>query len=82
MYKRQALQRAVQDGLIRTNPAEGCKLPPKKAREMQVLARDEMCIRDRRKPLPVAHMTEYGGARCVRPRIIRFCAVVVQNVGF
>ena len=34
---RSALQRAVQDGLIRTNPAEGCKLPPKKAREMQVL---------------------------------------------
>ena len=27
---RSALQRAVQDGLIRTNPAEGCKLPPKK----------------------------------------------------
>ena len=39
---RSALQRAVQDGIIRTNPAEGCKLPPKKAREMQVLARDEL----------------------------------------
>ena len=39
---RSALQRAVQDGLIRTNPAEGCKLPPKKAREMQVLARDQL----------------------------------------
>ena len=39
---RSALQRAVQDGLIRTNPAEGCKLPPKKARKMQVLARDEL----------------------------------------
>ena len=39
---RSALQWAVQDGLIRTNPAEGCKLPPKKAREMQVLARDEL----------------------------------------
>ena len=39
---RSALQRAVQDGLIRTNPAEGCKLPPKKVREMQVLARDEL----------------------------------------
>ena len=39
---RSALQRAVQDGLIRTNPAEGCNLPPKKAREMQVLARDEL----------------------------------------
>lgn len=29
---RTALQRAVQEGLIRTNPAVGCKLPPKKAR--------------------------------------------------
>ena len=28
--------------LIRTNPAIGCKLPPKKAREMQVLDRDEL----------------------------------------
>lgn len=27
---RSALQRAVQDGLIRTNPAEDCKLPPKR----------------------------------------------------
>ena len=49
---RSALQRAVQDGLIRTNPAEGCKLPPKKAREMQVLARDELqrFLDFRRKP--------------------------------
>ena len=39
---RTALERAVQDGLIRTNPAIGCKLPPKKAREMQVLGRDEL----------------------------------------
>ena len=39
---RTALQRAVQEGLIRTNPAVGCKLPPKKAREMQVLTREEL----------------------------------------
>lgn len=29
-------------GLIPVNPAEGCKLPPKKTREMQVLAREEL----------------------------------------
>ena len=34
---RTALEKAVTEGLIRTNPAVGCKLPPKKAREMQVL---------------------------------------------
>ena len=39
---RTALQRAVQGGLIRTNPAVGCKLPPKKAREMQVLTQNEI----------------------------------------
>ena len=39
---RSALEKAVQDGLIRTNPAIGCKLPPKKAREMQVLTREEL----------------------------------------
>ena len=39
---RSALEKAVQDGLIRVNPAIGCKLPPKKAREMQVLTRDEL----------------------------------------
>ena len=37
---RTALQRAVQEGLIRTNTAVGCKLPPKKAREMQVLTQN------------------------------------------
>ena len=35
-------EKAVQDGLIRVNPAIGCKLPPKKAREMQVLTREEL----------------------------------------
>ena len=39
---RTSLQRAVDDGLIKTNPAIGCKLPPKKAREMQVLTKEEM----------------------------------------
>ena len=39
---RKGLQKAVEDGLIRVNPAIGCKLPPKKAREMQVLTREEM----------------------------------------
>ena len=39
---RTALKRAVQEGLIRTNPAVGCKLPPKKAREMQVLTQNEI----------------------------------------
>lgn len=39
---RTALEKAVQDGLIRTNPAIGCKLPPKRARELQVLDRDEL----------------------------------------
>ena len=39
---RSALEKAVQDGLIRVNPALGCKLPPKKAKEMQVLDRGEL----------------------------------------
>ena len=39
---RSALEKAVNEGLIQINPAIGCKLPPKKAREMQVLSHDEM----------------------------------------
>jgi len=39
---RSALERAAQDGLIKTNPAIGCKLPPKKSREMKVLTQDEI----------------------------------------
>lgn len=39
---RTALDKAVADGLIYENPAIGCKLPPKKGREMQVLTREEM----------------------------------------
>ena len=42
MNCRSALGKAVQEGLIRINPAVGCKLPPKKAREMQVLTREEI----------------------------------------
>ena len=37
-----ALDRAVKDGLIRTNPAADCKYPPKNAKEMKVLTREEM----------------------------------------
>ncbi len=39
---RSALEKAVQEGLIRTNPAIGCKLPPKKSREMKVLTANEV----------------------------------------
>ncbi|WP_298033985.1 tyrosine-type recombinase/integrase [uncultured Dysosmobacter sp.] len=39
---RSALEKAKAEGLIKKNPAIGCKLPPKKAREMQVLTREEM----------------------------------------
>ena len=39
---RAALEKAVQEGLLRSNPATGCKLPPKRGREMQVLGREEL----------------------------------------
>ena len=39
---RLALEKAVEQGLISVNPAIGCKLPPKKAKEMQVLTPEEM----------------------------------------
>lgn len=39
---RTALEKAVKEGLIHINPAIGCKLPPKKAGEMQVLTHEEM----------------------------------------
>ncbi len=39
---RMALDRAVKDGLIRANPAADCKCPPKNAKEMKVLTREEM----------------------------------------
>ena len=37
-----ALDKAVEEKLIRVNPADGCKLPPKKGREMQVLTKEEL----------------------------------------
>ena len=39
---RTALDRAVQDGLIRINPATDCKLPHQNTKEMKVLSREEM----------------------------------------
>ena len=39
---RTALEKAVTEGMIRVNPAIGCKLPPKKAKEMQVLSMPEI----------------------------------------
>ena len=39
---RTALEKAVTEGLITANPAIGCRLPPKKAKEMQVLTQDEI----------------------------------------
>ena len=39
---RTALEKAVAEGLITTNPAIGCRLPPKKAKEMQVLTQAEI----------------------------------------
>ena len=39
---RKSLEKAVEENLIRTNPAIDCKLPPKKTREMKVLTREEM----------------------------------------
>ena len=37
-----SLDRAVTDGLIKKNPAIGCKLPPLKAKEMKILSKDEI----------------------------------------
>lgn len=39
---RTALEKAVAEGLITNNPATGCRLPPKKSREMQVLTQAEI----------------------------------------
>ena len=39
---RTALEKAVAEKLIPVNPAIGCKLPPKKTAEMQVLTHEEM----------------------------------------
>ena len=37
-----ALEKAIQEGLITKNPAKGCKLPPKKSKEMKTLSKEEM----------------------------------------
>ena len=37
-----ALDKAVEEKLIHGNPAAGCRLPPIKGREMQVLTQEEM----------------------------------------
>lgn len=39
---RSSLERAVKEGLIRSNPTEACKLPPKKSKEMQILTKEEI----------------------------------------
>lgn len=39
---RLALEKAKEEKLIKENPAIGCKLPPKKPREMQVLTKEEI----------------------------------------
>ncbi len=39
---RTALERAVEEKLISRNPAVGCKLPPSRPKEMQVLTAEEM----------------------------------------
>ena len=39
---RSALEKAVEDGLITRNPSAGCKLPPKKGKEMQILTKSEL----------------------------------------
>ena len=39
---RTALDKAVVEGLVTNNPSIGCKLPPKKEREMQVLTQTEI----------------------------------------
>ena len=39
---RSALEKALEDGLVHTNVAVGCKIPPKKAKEMKVLTEEEM----------------------------------------
>ena len=42
VYKRQALNKAVEEKLICRNPSDGCKLPSSKPREMKVLTPEEI----------------------------------------
>ncbi len=37
-----SLEKAVEENLIRINPAVDCKLPPKKTKDMKILTREEM----------------------------------------
>ena len=39
---RMSLDRAVTEKLLRCNPADACKLPPKHRKEMKVLHKDEI----------------------------------------
>ena len=39
---RSALEKAIAERLITRNPSQGCKLPPKKGREMQILTQSEI----------------------------------------
>ena len=39
---RMALQKAVEEKLIPSNPTDDCKLPPKRGREMEILTKTEM----------------------------------------
>jgi len=39
---RTALEKALEEKLIRKNPAAGCKLPPSRPKEMQILTAEEM----------------------------------------
>ena len=39
---RSALEKAIEERLITRNPSIGCKLPPKKGREMQILTQSEI----------------------------------------
>ena len=39
---RASLEKAVSEGLISKNPSTGCKLPPKKGKEMKILSKNEL----------------------------------------
>ena len=70
---RSALEKAVQEELIRTNPAVGCKLPPKRGREMRCCLRRNSSgssSRPRRKVISNCFFWTYApacaGANCWR----------------
>ena len=84
---RSALEKAVQDGLIRVNPAIGCKLPPKKAREMQVLTREELQVKEECPITPgvvrrrLQFILEHAGCKHVRFHDLRhtFATLALEN---